>query len=355
MYIEIPTSIDKEIISTEAENGFGLEDDVVEVLVKRRGCLVVKSTKCTLEAYVLFSMSICESTTKPIAYVVAIGYNNVYAGKMLVRHLRVSFANVGYSSACLKRIGFSIDSEWGSIPATSEHFAVSTKPADYYFNKDFLSMYEDINEFSEKFNQLLPDRDHYITKDLQSIQEDIMDEVTEVHKGIYKTKLFSKDYCSYLVDKIKAFEFETNSEEDMYYQIPEVVIKFNDSETYLELEQLFTDYISKYMEALRFKKHFEINSIQFARYSASSEISKGNWHYDSDSDSTVVVYLNDDYSGGGTIFKPQGTADEVAVDKFEVGDSIFFNGKTMPHKGLPVTEGDRYILVFWCNGLEGDC
>ena len=351
MYICAPNNIDCMIIERETTEGFKLNIEAVRAAINIGGALVVKNSNDKLLAYVLFAIEVDSNTYKPIAYPIGLAFSDVYAIKLLVRHLRVTFSNVIYSAYCIDRLGLQYSEEWNTIGANLEWCKIDV---DYSkcFSETFGKIMPELSKFSREFKKLKGSRELFLPSKCTNALTNIANEVEVIAADIYKINMLSEKYCSELIERIKNQEFITNCEEDVLYQIPEVVVKVSDSEMYLELEELFYSYIRKYMEAFRFKKEFNINSIQFAKYSADGEIYKGNWHYDEDPDSTLVVYLNDDYEGGVTQFKPNGLSEVITVDKFNVGDSVFFNGKVTPHKGLPVTKGDRYILVFWCNGLS---
>jgi predicted 2-oxoglutarate/Fe(II)-dependent dioxygenase YbiX len=62
----------------------------------------------------------------------------------------------------------------------------------------------------------------------------------------------------------------------------------------------------------------------------------------------MVVPLNTGkYKGGGTEFFKRGI-----VDPLPNGSALIFPGFTHLHRGLPVEEGDRYLLVFWLQSQE---
>ena len=351
MYICAPTNIDCMIIERESTEGFNLNIEAVKAAIRIGGALVVKDSSDKLLAYVLFAIEVDPGTYRPIACPIGLAFSDVYAIKLLVRHLRVTFSNVIYSAYCIERLGLDCNKEWNTIGANLEWYKIDI---DYNkcFSETFGKIMPEVSKFSREFKKLKGSRDIFLPSKCTEALTNIVNEVEVIATDIYKVNMLSEKYCSELIERIKNQEFSTNCEEDVLYQIPEIVVKASDSGMYLELEELFYSYIRKYMEAFRFKKEFNINSIQFAKYSAEGEIRKGNWHYDEDSDSTLVIYLNDDYEGGGTQFKPNGLNEVITVDKFNVGDSVFFNGKVTPHRGLPVIKGDRYILVFWCNGLS---
>ena len=351
MYICSPNEIDKKIILAETTEMYALKEETIIATIDLGGALVVKSSDGTLQAYVVFTMCLDEERLETRAMVVGLGYTDVYAIKMLVRKLRTSFNSVIYSLDTLNRMGLDGTDVWNYIPSNVEKYDVDFDESKVFSNS-FRKILTDSRKFDREFSKLKGNRDKYIPTKCGEHQVSVVSSIKNISNVAYVANMLNKEYCSSLVDKLKEHEFTVNAEEDEYYQIPEVVIKYSDSDLFLELEYAFNNYIAKYLQTIRFKKEFNINSIQFAKYSATGDISKGNWHYDEDSDSTVVIYLNDDYEGGGTQFKTEADDGIVTVDKFEVGDSVFFNGRVVPHRGLPVTKGDRYILVFWCSGLS---
>lgn len=351
MYICSPNEIDKKIILAETTEMYALKEETIVAAIDLGGALVVKSSDGTLQAYVVFTMCLDEERLETRAMVVGLGYTDVYAIKMLVRKLRTNFKSVIYSLDTLNRMGLDGTDVWNYIPSNVEKYDVDFDESKVFSNS-FRKILTDSRKFDREFSKLKGNRDKYIPTKCGEHQVSVISSIKNISNVAYVANMLNKAYCSSLVDKLKEHEFTVNDEEDDYYQIPEVVIKYSDSDLFLELEYAFNNYIAKYLQTIRFKKEFNINSIQFAKYSATGDISKGNWHYDEDSDSTVVIYLNDDYEGGGTQFKTEADDGIVTVDKFEVGDSVFFNGRVVPHRGLPVTKGDRYILVFWCSGLS---
>lgn len=351
MYICSPNEIDKKIILAETTEMYALKEETIVAAIDLGGALVVKSSDGTLQAYVVFTMCLDEERLETRAMVVGLGYTDVYAIKMLVRKLRTSFNSVIYSLDTLNRMGLDGTDVWNYIPSNVEKYDVDFDESKVFSNS-FRKILTDSRKFDREFSKLKGNRDKYIPTKCGEHQVSVVSSIKNISNVAYVANMLNKEYCSSLVDKLKEHEFTVNAEEDEYYQIPEVVIKYSDSDLFLELEYAFNNYIAKYLQTIRFKKEFNINSIQFAKYSATGDISKGNWHYDEDSDSTVVIYLNNDYEGGGTQFKTEADDGIVTVDKFEVGDSVFFNGRVVPHRGLPVTKGDRYILVFWCSGLS---
>jgi|TARA_E500000178_G_C16463861_1_gene505719 hypothetical protein len=64
-------------------------------------------------------------------------------------------------------------------------------------------------------------------------------------------------------------------------------------------------------------------------------------HYDEGDDIAFIIYLNDDYIGGHTIFN-----DETSIVPKKGRILLFSNGKIL-HKVSKITQGTRYILAGW--------
>lgn len=90
--------------------------------------------------------------------------------------------------------------------------------------------------------------------------------------------------------------------------------------------------------------------LRFYRYDPGQQF---NWHqdfpYERDDGErsylTLLIYLNDNYEGGGTSFDDSFSED--AFDEFTVtpkrGMAVFFEHQTH-HKGEPVTSGRKYVM-----------
>ena len=91
--------------------------------------------------------------------------------------------------------------------------------------------------------------------------------------------------------------------------------------------------------------------IRFYRYDIGQ---KFDWHLDGfyrrpngeESQLTLMVYLNDDFEGGGTSFTC-GDRDRMRFEPFRVqpskGAALFFHHRIL-HRGDPVTAGRKYVL-----------
>lgn len=135
------------------------------------------------------------------------------------------------------------------------------------------------------------------------------------------------------------------------------------SSSFVDDDFTFDDIRKKSYELLKDKfsyienfsiEHFEKTQIQ--RYYAGQYVAShmdyfncGQYVTNNDKMATLIIYLNDDFSGGETSF------DFLNIKvKPEKGSALFFNYhydnniKTKSkHGGLPVLEGTKYIITCW--------
>lgn len=164
--------------------------------------------------------------------------------------------------------------------------------------------------------------------------------------GVYSIPFLSPDYCDSLLTEVAAMSFAVNPDEDAEVQIPEITLSDTCPTLHSCLHGLFNNVVNPLTKVLFQLEQSKMSSIQFAQYTPEST-AHGNWHHDRDSDITLVVALSDFHKGGGTAVKPQGLGEPFVVPQLPVGHAMLFQGSRTLHKGLPVTEGARNLLVFW--------
>jgi Rps23 Pro-64 3,4-dihydroxylase Tpa1-like proline 4-hydroxylase len=79
-----------------------------------------------------------------------------------------------------------------------------------------------------------------------------------------------------------------------------------------------------------------------------SDTNKNDGYHRDESDLTIVTYLNDDFEGGEFEYKENGKMIKIQPQE---NLSILMN-KTILHRVLPVTNGERYSLVTWFRMLN---
>ena len=164
--------------------------------------------------------------------------------------------------------------------------------------------------------------------------------------GVHTVPLFRRQFCKMLMEEIehmkKEIDFTPNPEEDEARQIPEIVLEEHVPQLYRNMWFVVQNVLDPIFWALYQRPCHNIASIQLCNYSPKGQ-KKGAWHHDNSSDMSVVVPLNTGaYEGGGTEFHTHGT-----LAPLPSGHALIFPSFTHLHRGLAVTKGERYLLVFW--------
>lgn len=171
--------------------------------------------------------------------------------------------------------------------------------------------------------------------------------ISEPLKEVYAMPLFTEKYCSILLDEVKRFGFQVNDEEDELRQMPELVLNHSLPEAYNALVEVTKSILNPVFNEL-WKQAVNGFNIQVANYNPRDK-RQGAWHHDFSADITVVVPLNTGgYEGGGTEFWGRGK-----VEPIPTGHALIFPSLTHMHRGMPVTQGDRFLLVFWLKVNHG--
>ena len=178
-------------------------------------------------------------------------------------------------------------------------------------------------------------------------------ERTPIHKmaknpfpDVYTIPIFRRSWCKMMCQEIdhmkKEFGFESNSSEDDMRQIPEIILKERCPELYTNMWFVVRNVIDPIIMSIWQRSCPDPASIQIANYNL-AETGMGHWHHDDSADISVVVPLNTgSYTGGGTEFHNFGK-----LKPLPSGHGLIFPSFTHNHQGLPVSKGDRYLLVFW--------
>jgi len=168
----------------------------------------------------------------------------------------------------------------------------------------------------------------------------------EIAPCITKFKMFYPSWCYTMLTWYKTMhKFTPNEEEDELRQIPEVVLRHEDPDMFNSMVDVVRDIVDPIIWSKYGQEGISISSVQLAHYNPKGK-QKGAWHHDVSADFTIVVPLNTtDYKGGGTDFFLNGEV--VTIPPVLTGEALLFPSLTHMHRGLAVTEGDRYLLVFW--------
>ena len=165
---------------------------------------------------------------------------------------------------------------------------------------------------------------------------------------VYRMPILSTRYCDELVELSTLYNFNPNPEEEKDYQIEEVVLSTVDPEVYEALKKDLLPTLNAYCLLLYSTPITRVESMQIAKYRQEGTAGTG-WHHDKVSDFTCVISLNpESFTGGGTGIRTSADTWD-AVPPLPKGHGLIFNGRSIQHRGLPVTSGERLLLVCWCS------
>jgi|TARA_R100000808_G_scaffold8556_1_gene24233 hypothetical protein len=187
------------------------------------------------------------------------------------------------------------------------------------------------------------------TEDLKKVP--IMNHCKRVFPGIWRVPLFRREFCKMLMEEIehmqKEIGFEENESEDTLRQIPEIVLAEHVPELNRAMWFVVQNILNPIFWCLYQRDCADISTVQIANYNLKDK-SQGAWHHDESADISVVVPLNtNQYKGGGTEFHQWGK-----LKPLPSGHALIFPSFTNMHRGLPVEEGDRFLLVFWLHSRK---
>jgi hypothetical protein len=206
-------------------------------------------------------------------------------------------------------------------------------PANWYIDENLSDLIKPSVKSYLEFGEKTGEDDFNYTNLRAYMQEPL--------REVFTVPFLTKKYCELLLDEVRSMEFIPNSEEDELRQIPEIVLHERMPKIYKALREAVEQVLNPVFFEL-WQIHIHNIHIQVANYNPRDKRA-GAWHHDRSADITVVVPLNTgEYSGGGTEFHGRGV-----VDPLPTGSALIFPSLTHLHRGLPVTEGDRYLLVFW--------
>lgn len=170
--------------------------------------------------------------------------------------------------------------------------------------------------------------------------------VTHYGHGIYSFPYLSEAFCKDLMLELDCMEYSVNEEEPVEAQIPEVTFLTECRPLFDCLYSLWANAGIPLAKVLMGQDPSVIKTIQAAQYTTENT-PRGHWHNDKDSDVTLVVALTATHEGGGTLVHTGPFTENIVVPQLPVGHGMFFNGKAHRHYGMPVTAGERNLLVHW--------
>ncbi|WP_198351268.1 2OG-Fe(II) oxygenase family protein [Flavisphingomonas formosensis] len=164
----------------------------------------------------------------------------------------------------------------------------------------------------------------------------------------FTVPVMSPEACADLVTRSQCYDWKENDIEEAPYRIPESILAKVDPDANEIVNKLLRVALAPWFLLIWGKLPSRITSIQMAKYNPADRAG-GNWHSDRDSNFTAVISLSpESFSGGGTELR-DGLLSTVTVPPLPAGHALVFDGRRISHQGLPVTEGDRHLLVIWSN------
>lgn len=347
----IVESLDNKLEVSNKFKRMELSDSVLDSLLRNSNIISIKNANDEVVYTVAIVISFSSLGTS--GKVIGVWAKNGVEIKGIILALKDLAHTVWYSSKCVEAMGFEVKAAWQELVAKTEPFKSRILHDASTFAHQFIGLKNVCNSISDMVSVAELSKDMFTNNDLD-IKYNMLSKYafTEYANGVYSFPFLSKSMCKSLINKSNSYTYTTNKLEASAYQIPEAVLSEVDPEMYEKLLGLYYDNISSVSRALYFVEPDEVRSIQLAKYNTQT-INKGNWHFDHDSDITVVVSLSDTHTGGGTVIKPYGSGKEIVIPQLPVGHALLFRGKHYLHKGLEVTKGERNILVFW--SMAGDC
>lgn len=184
-------------------------------------------------------------------------------------------------------------------------------------------------------------------------------QVTEVANSVFALRLFERSVCAGYVGWLKSngswSEAQVLAEADdgsavsvsrHEVRAASLSVSPTDSEIYQDFAEKMSSTVMpliKYLWRADFTQHSE---LQIVRYGAGG-------HYAAHTDGgffmkeryfTLLCYLNEDFSGGGTNFPSLGFTARAAS-----GNAIIFPSRYV-HCAEPVLDGEKFVMVSWVLG-----
>ncbi len=215
-----------------------------------------------------------------------------------------------------------------------------------YVDKMYGAMYcEENDEWCLNVEEFFPDRGKWLERaGMDNIP------IILVAPGVWAAPILSEEVCDELSKYCdnKQETFQVNPDETEGAQIPEIVLQQEDEPLFNILSDISDITIIPLMTLIYGTQPTYYRSIQLARYTP-HVVKCGVYHIDVDSVFTCTISLcPEKHKGGGTSVLPLGIfGKEYSIPPLEKGWGLFFNGRVTQHKGLPVEEGTRDLLVFW--------
>ena len=168
--------------------------------------------------------------------------------------------------------------------------------------------------------------------------------VDEPIESVFTFPLFRREFCEKLIQEGEHCGKWTRERHTFYPTTDMLISEFGFQEIYHKILMEYVYPMAKFMWHLEGDKWNDLHSENFMiKYDANIQ-GHLSLHHDSGVISCVLA-LNDDYRGGGTYFSKQHKLHKGDVGHISVHPSVI----THRHGGRPVEDGQRFIVVSFCN------
>lgn len=173
----------------------------------------------------------------------------------------------------------------------------------------------------------------------------ILSRIEEVVPYAFDVPLLSDYYCDWLVELADARDKWSEDKKDDYAGWEVNLSKVNSGVDAYHRSVVIGDVLTPVLGGLFRWQPDSIYQIFLIKYSASTIPSMAP-HMDEFCEMSVSINLNDpeEYEGGELSFV---RSPKIMVSRPKGHALIFSGGPTMMHQAHPVTEGTRYVLVYW--------
>ena len=168
----------------------------------------------------------------------------------------------------------------------------------------------------------------------------------QVAPGVYDIPLLSPTFCDMIRQETSQWPFTGNSQEPAHLRCPEAVLHEVCPQLGRTVWELFRAALGPVYTLIHGTVPTAVAAAQLTRYTLERN-SLGGWHQDEDSDFTAVVELAPELHTGGGADVMSAPLTITSVPTLAKGHALLFCGKTTHHRGRPITEGVRDLLVFW--------
>jgi len=161
----------------------------------------------------------------------------------------------------------------------------------------------------------------------------------------YSVPLLSSHYCDWLVELAEARNKWSYNKKDAYGAWELDMKKLNDWVDAYHKQVVVMDVLRPLLEGLYQWHPTKVKKIFLIKYEP-GEFEEMDSHYDGESIISVSVNLNDpeEYEGGELSFL---RTPDVLIQRPKGHALIFSGSPVMSHHAHTVTEGRRYVLVYW--------